>query len=438
MRERLVEVISLHTLSAEGTAALIGDRFGQHDVSPALRDAIHERTEGNPFFTEEVLSALVEAGAIFSERAGWERRAIDEILLPQSVKAVIGQRVGRLTIEAQEMLRTACVLGQEFELDVLLAASGQEESVVLDGLDAALAARGCWRSGGPNRGERYAFAHALIGQVLYDETPRHRLRRLHVRAGEALERVRGDRPDAAAEVARHFLTGGAEDRALPYLERAGDHAVTLYAHDEALSHYQTAVDLRGEAGDESGLAVVRRRLAGALARLRRMTEAVALYEQALAYYTGSEDRAEQAAVAYEIGMAHRAVNNYSAALPHLETAFRLWPVEYQPALAARLYMNLALLRLLVGVPQAATEAMPLVDRGLALAEQLRDLALQVHGLGIRANIAGVVGGRWAGGAVDEPVMELARRSGDRETRAAHPQLAWHGSPRSGRTTSSLT
>ncbi|MGH2346292.1 MAG: hypothetical protein ACRDG4_13785, partial [Chloroflexota bacterium] len=284
---------------------------------------------------------------------------------------------------------------------------------VLDGLDAALAAR-LLEERWAGRGERYGFAHALIAQVLYDEAPRHRLRRLHLRAGEALARARGERPEEAAEVARHFLAGGAEARALPYLERAGDHAMTLYAHEEALGHYQTAVDLLGEGGDEGGLAAARRRLAGALVRLNRTAEAVALYEQALAYYTRGEERAEQASVEYEIGLAHRAAYANMVALHHLETALRLWPENHQPARAARLYLDVALGRLSADGQEAAAAAADLADRGLALAERYGDPALRAYGLGIRANIESV--GDWrATYALYESAVQLARQSGDRET-----------------------
>ena len=184
-RERLAEVVVLRALAPEGTAALIGAHFGLQAVSAELRDLVHGRTEGNPFFTEEVLMALAEQGAIYREGEAWQRREMADIAVPESVKAVVGQRVGRLPEATQEMLRPASVLGQEFDLEVLLAAAGQPEAAVLDQVEAALTAR-LLEERRMGRRERYAFAHALIAQTLYDEVPRFRLRRLHLRAAEAL------------------------------------------------------------------------------------------------------------------------------------------------------------------------------------------------------------------------------------------------------------
>ena len=211
-RERLAEVVALRRLTPEGTAALIGAHFGIEAVSEELRDLVHARTEGNPFFTEEVLTTLVEQGVIYRAGDGWQRQEVTAIAVPESVKAVVGQRVGRLPEATQETLRTASVLGQEFDLAVLVAAAGQPEAVVLDQVEAALTAR-LLEERRVGRSERYAFSHALIAQTLYDEVPRFRLRRLHLRAAAALAAAHGEQPKAAAELARHWLAGGDDARA---------------------------------------------------------------------------------------------------------------------------------------------------------------------------------------------------------------------------------
>ena len=277
-RDRVVDVLTLRGLPPAGTAELIRAHFGVEEVSEELRDLVHERTEGNPFFTEEVLSALVEQGAIFRSGEGWGRTSTAEIAVPQSIRSVVGQRVGRLAAGAQDLLRLASVLGQEWDLPVLLEAADQEEQQVLDHLDAALAAR-LLEERRTRQDERYGFAHALIGQALYQEVPRHRLRRLHLRAGEALERVAGERPEAWAELARHFLAAGERTRATRYAVLAGDHAAKLYAHAEAVQHYEAALDLLEEAGDERETARVQEHLGLALRRTARYAEALAAQEQ---------------------------------------------------------------------------------------------------------------------------------------------------------------
>jgi predicted ATPase len=160
-RERLVIRLNLQSLPLVGTAAQTRSRFAGEMVPDALVQLVHARSEGNPFFTEELMTVLVEQGT--SSRAGvdWARTAAAEVAVPPSVQAVVAQRVERLDEAVQEVLRVASVLGQEFELAVLVAATGQKEDHVLDHLDAALAAR-LLEERRTGRQERYAFAHVLI------------------------------------------------------------------------------------------------------------------------------------------------------------------------------------------------------------------------------------------------------------------------------------
>jgi predicted ATPase len=113
-------------------------------------------------------------------------------------------------------------VGQEFDLDVLLGASGRAEAEVLNALEAALEARVLEEVRGSN--ERYAFGHALIHQTLYEELPAHRRRRLHLRVAEVLEGLHGRQATAATELARHFLLGNHAERAANYSVLAGDYA----------------------------------------------------------------------------------------------------------------------------------------------------------------------------------------------------------------------
>ena len=303
VRERLVEEISLRGLAVTDTAALIGAHFGLAEVSGELRDLLQARTEGNPFFIEEVLKALVEQGAIFPSGIGWDRKAISQIDVPRSIRSVVGQRVGRLAPEAQEVLRVSSVLGQEWNLELLLGAVDLDEDAVLRHLAAALAAK-LLEERRVGRRERYAFAHALIGQSLYAEVPRFRLRKVHLRVGTVLERTQGERPEAWAELARHFLAAGEDQRATRYTLLAGDHAAGLYAHAEAVQQYEAALALLQEVGNEIGAAPVREKLGTALRTLGRYDTALAVLSQVAETYGTAGDLDGLARVTSQMGLVH--------------------------------------------------------------------------------------------------------------------------------------
>lgn len=410
-RGRVLEVLALRRLDRAGTAALIRARFSVDEVSDELVRLVHERTEGNPFFTEEVLTALVEQGAIYREGEAWERNEVDALELPQSVRAVVGQRVERLSEEAQEVLRVASVLGQEWDLDLLLGAVDQSEAEVLDHVEAALNAR-LVEERRVGRHERYAFSHALVAQVLYDEVPRFRLRRLHRQVGEALERIRGDQSDAAADLTRHFLAGGDEARALRYAIVAGDHAAGFYAYAEAARHYEMALELLADTRDLPATAAVRRKLGDIQVSLHETAKAVQTFQAARAIYEQLGDVTGLAETERALGWAYQRAQDFTAAAPHLEAALRLWPTAQEDAGLARLLLEAARAKALSG---DITSAAPLAERGWALAEALNDPALMAQGLIERAIVLGHSGQGVEALALLDQAEPVARRSGARYT-----------------------
>lgn len=278
-REKLVERIAVKRLSLDGTRALIGATMREVSISDDFAHLLYERTEGNPFFTQEVVQALVERGDLFRRDGEWDRKAIEEIEVPESVRSVIGQRLAHMGDDTQEVLHEASVLGQTFGFDVLATMSGRDEGALERALEEAMAAGLVHEAGRDD----YAFHHALIQQALYRELPTRKRRRLHRSAGEALGRLpEGKREGRAAELAYHFLEADEGERALPYAIKAGDAAEAVYAHAEAEKHYRTAVQTARELGDAVREAAALEGLGQALRRRGRYLEAIAALDEAAA------------------------------------------------------------------------------------------------------------------------------------------------------------
>jgi class 3 adenylate cyclase len=312
-REKLIEEIAVRRLRPAGTAALTASLFGEATITPEFADLLYRYTEGNAFFLQEVLRALVERGDLFEKDGKWERRAIAEIELPHSVRSAIGERLSRLTSAAQDVLLEASVLGQTFPFDVLQAMSGRSEEEIEDALAAAVAA-GLAREA-PN--DEYRFNHALIQQTLYAEAPTRRKRRLHRAAGEALERyTRHGRAPLAAEIAWHFLEGDDAERALRYSILAGKQAETNFALTEVEKHYGAALDLARQLGDRVSEAEVLRRRARLLHAAFRGEEAARDYEDLLAIALASEDRQQELEARLGLGGAY-----YVFALDHTDSDY---------------------------------------------------------------------------------------------------------------------
>jgi eukaryotic-like serine/threonine-protein kinase len=236
-RERRPVRLALGRLSSEESAALLASLFQAETVSAEFVEAIQRETEGNPFFIEEVVKALIESGVVYREDGRWERKAIEELAIPQSVKEAIGRRLNRLDPATLDVLHAAAVIGKTFSYDVLAASLGQAEGDLLPALDQGTAAQLVT----PTEGEAYVFTHDKIRETLYDEINPIRRRRLHQQVGEALEgRRAGEARARAQDMAYHFTAAGDSRRGLEYSLQAAEQARKLYAWDEAIQFLTTA------------------------------------------------------------------------------------------------------------------------------------------------------------------------------------------------------
>ncbi len=237
-RDRLATRIVLRRFDREETSAQLSALLGE-TVNADFGDAVHRETEGNPFFVEEVLKALIEKGSVRRESGRWKRCDPSELVIPQSMKEAIGDRLDRVSKETNEVLRTAAVLGKTFTFEELLAAAGtQSENILLDSLDDAVGAQLITA----DRNDSFTFTHDKIREVLYEELNPIRRRRLHLLAAEGLERNREKSPVAVEKLAHHYIQAGDYERGLHYAKQAAAEAERVFAFDEAIAAYSRARD----------------------------------------------------------------------------------------------------------------------------------------------------------------------------------------------------
>ena len=238
-RERLVTTLDIRGLAEHETAELVHAQTGTMP-SRSFSRALHAETEGNPFFVEEIVRHLGEAG-VRTDIAG--AHELQRFGLPEGVKDVIARRLGRLDAQAMDWLRVAAVIGRDVDEDLLERVVSLSEDDFLNALDAALAARLVVES--PRRPGMYSFSHALIRETLYDGMSAPRRARIHRRVGQALEGQGANRNLTA--LALHFTRAAdAEDaeKAIEYARRAGEQASAMLAHEDAAGHYARALEVQ--------------------------------------------------------------------------------------------------------------------------------------------------------------------------------------------------
>jgi class 3 adenylate cyclase len=250
-RDTGVDRIALSGLTVAGVVGYLEAAGGQplaDEDDTALALAIHDETDGNPFFLREVLRHLVETGGIAERDGRWSPTVdIDRLGIPDGVRDVVGRRLSRLSDLANEVLTAASVLGNEFDVALVGPVCRVDDDDLLASLEEAAAARLVAEV--PSLAPRYRFAHTLVRDTLYDELSAGRRARLHQRAAETIESLYGDRlAEHLSALAHHYgraaaPAGESGVKAVGYAVQAGQRAMAQLAHDEAVAWYQRALDL---------------------------------------------------------------------------------------------------------------------------------------------------------------------------------------------------
>ena len=373
-RSVTVDRISVGRLDERAVRELI-EQTGASEEGPGaarLAHAVQAETEGNPFFVGEMLRHLHESRLTTDNPDAW--LAEGAMGLPEGIAEVVGRRLSRLSDAANQTLAVAAVAGMEIEFAVLesVPEAGADADTLLDAIDEALTA-GLLEEAG--EGARLRFTHALVRQTLYDELSGVRRARLHRRVGEALEAVHAANTDGyVVPLARHFGEagmGGDVDKAAGYALRAGQQASQRLAFEEAIDHFEGALQLL--------------ELDAALHRERQFELLIHLSEarnRAFDVTGARQAQLDAAVVARELGSSDR-----------LARAALIW-----------------LFNVLGALDQ---ERVALCDEALdALGD--RNPGQRARLLTVAATLRSAAGAGWTQAPVLEEALELARTCGDRE------------------------
>jgi class 3 adenylate cyclase/tetratricopeptide (TPR) repeat protein len=246
------QVINLFPLSRDESAQLVQGLLKIENLPEEIRQLILDKAEGNPFFLEELLRSLLDAGIVVLEGDKTVvTRAVKELEVPDTLQGVIAARIDRLPVESKRTLQTASVIGRMFQQRVLAYLVEQERaSIHLDGALSELRRRELINlrqlealSGAKIPADlEYIFKHAITQETAYNSLLMTRRKTLHKVAAEAIETLFPDYLDElAATLAYHFERAGIPDRAIHYLTRAADRAKATYANAEAIASYQRAI-----------------------------------------------------------------------------------------------------------------------------------------------------------------------------------------------------
>ncbi|HLW69308.1 MAG TPA: adenylate/guanylate cyclase domain-containing protein [Candidatus Binataceae bacterium] len=226
---------------AEG-AAMLAALLGEGVELDPLKRLIAERTGGNPFFIEEIVQALFDAGALTRNGVVKMTRSLSQLRLPPTVQGMIAARIDRLAAEQKELLQTLAVIGRESPRGLLRQiaslADTQFERTLAD-----LQGDEFIYEQPTTIDVEYIFKHALTQEVAYNSLLIERRKLLHERVGQAIEALFPNQlEDRVTALAHHYSHSDNADKAVEYLGRAGQQAMRRSAHLAAIGNLKLGLE----------------------------------------------------------------------------------------------------------------------------------------------------------------------------------------------------
>ena len=311
--------VKLRPLDDRASRSMVEDLLGGHEVPASLEATVLARAEGNPFFVEEILRALLEAGTLVERDGGWVLEGEPEqISVSGGVSGLLTARLDRLDETSKLVAQFASVLGREFafaELADLVADREQTESALTDLMRRDLLVE---QARIPKR--TYAFRHALIQETAYGTILLKSRRGLHGQVAEHLI-SQGSEPH---EIARHLLQSKQETRAVPYLIDAGDEATRAMSLADAIRFYDEALNWVSDATDAELTKRIHEGMGSAYTLIPDLTRASTSYQRMLELGKARSEPSVQITALNRLGFTSAFLGgNYDQATEHLEGARRL-------------------------------------------------------------------------------------------------------------------
>jgi predicted ATPase len=236
--------LTLNRLSNSESLMMVSHLLGTEELDRDLEEFILEKTEGVPFFIEELIKSLKDLKIV--EREGTRYRIakdIKEVIIPATIQDVIMARIDSLPEEAKSLLQKGAVAGREFDHDLTKRVTDLSEEKLLPYLSVLkdselLYERGIYPQ------STYVFKHALIQDATYQSLMKSTRQKYHQKIAQVLEKSFADTMETQPELlAHHYTEAGLNEQAVGYWHQAGKRAVQRSAHVEAVNHLTKGLEV---------------------------------------------------------------------------------------------------------------------------------------------------------------------------------------------------
>ena len=382
--------LTLAALSPADSVTMARGLLSVDQLPEALQALLVRRTEGNPFFVEEVLRSLQEAEVV---RREGDRlivaRDLDALVVPATIEDVILARIQKVSDASRQVLEIASVIGREFSRRLLdrVGESSEGSEQALRELKAAELVQ----EKSPFPELTYAFTHAVTHDVAYGALLPERRADLHRQIALAIEVLDADRVPGQDEIlAHHFSKAEEWPKALKYLVRAAEKAASAFAIREALALYDhalEAVDRLAGPADVPTVIEIHQARAGLYFVLSEFNRSRAEAERVVALAREIGDRASEGKALAAMAWAAMWARDLDGAVENAREAIEVAGADGGDAVA-RSYFTMGFVRAVSGGLDDARSA---IDRALATSQSSGERAsrsLSLSGAGLLKNWEG--------------------------------------------------
>jgi adenylate cyclase len=310
-----VQTIDLNRLSDTGVQAVM-EAILNRSVSERLAHFVHQRAEGNPFFTEQLTLELRERHALIDIDNTWDIHSDVEGDVPSGINRVLIARLDRLTAQVKAVVQTAAVLGREFDVQVLSRMLRDGEQVYIKAAEA----EAIWSVLDTLR---YLFRHALLRDAAYQMQVQERLKSLHRLAAETIERLYPDNRMQWDALFQHWQAAGDVERQLHYLESVARRQLEIEGQHEQVTRLADTLRQQLPVGDARHAAPLNW-LARAAVTRSDFSVALQHAEAALALAETAHDPVNRAFALFNRGTIGMYQGRYDEAQTQFEQALSLY------------------------------------------------------------------------------------------------------------------
>jgi len=244
--------IRLTPLNSESSNELIFNLLSVPNIPQPLKDKILAKAEGNPFYVEEVIRALIDSGMLKYSSGMWrltklaassKHSAVPDLKIPDSVQGVIRARLDKLEPDVKDSLEKAAIIGRSFTAPILERLCGIDNLLLT--MNLAILEDYEYISEFEKKPElEYIFRHPMLHEVTYNSILKKRRREMHGRAAEIIEDEYNDRLEDFTDILAHqYAKSDNTEKAIEWLWKAGNKARERFANDEAISNFRKLLQI---------------------------------------------------------------------------------------------------------------------------------------------------------------------------------------------------